>query len=298
MEWTGTWRDPRSAPGRRPAENSLTGQLFIVNSGSADLKVPAEYKNLRLWRNTAVANLGAGQTRTLAPGGQTLGYEWDVDVDNGFRPRGPFKLSSTTVSGIESFTDYGSTVELGTTQTHNLTMYRAPSGALVFGAGTVQWAWGLDTTNAWANNGPPARPPDPVMQQATVNLFADMGAQPSSLMSGLSPASRSTDTTAPELDHQQPVAGGGDRGRDAVHDLRHGHGHGGGASPAWRSPPTTARPGTRPPARRRGPTRGSCTARRARRSGRARSMTPATSSRRAERQRQRRLPVHAARART
>ena len=32
-------------------------------------------------------------------------------------------------------------------------MYRAPSGALVFGAGTVQWAWGLDTTNAWADNG-------------------------------------------------------------------------------------------------------------------------------------------------
>ena len=42
------------------------------------------------------------------------------------------------------FTDYGSTTMLDGTATHNMTMYRAPSGARVFGAGTVQWAWGLD----------------------------------------------------------------------------------------------------------------------------------------------------------
>ena len=51
-------------------------------------------------------------------------------------------------------------------------MYRAPSGARVFGAGTVQWAWGLDDWN------PDSTPPDRNMQQATVNLLADMGAQP------------------------------------------------------------------------------------------------------------------------
>jgi hypothetical protein len=210
VEWTGTWRDPRfSAPGDggRP-ENSLTGQLFVVNSGSSDITVPAAYKNLRLWRNTAVANLAAGQSRTLAPGGQVLGYEWDIDADNGFRPRGAFQLSSTTVSGVESFTDYGTSVQQGTTQTHHLTMYRAPSGALVFGAGTVQWAWGLDTTNAWSNNGPPAgASADPVMQQATVNLFADMGAPATTLMSGLAAASPSTDTTAPNSTITSPSPG-------------------------------------------------------------------------------------------
>ena len=64
VEWTGTWRDPRfSAPGDggRP-ENALTGQLFIVNGGSSDITVPSTYKSLRLWRNTAVANLAAGQS--------------------------------------------------------------------------------------------------------------------------------------------------------------------------------------------------------------------------------------------
>ena len=39
--------------------------------------------------------------------------------------------------------DYGSNYGPGTA-THSLTLYRAPSGALVFGAGTVQWSWGLD----------------------------------------------------------------------------------------------------------------------------------------------------------
>ena len=43
--------------------------------------------------------------------------------------------------------DYGSTYASGTA-THHLTLYRAPSGALVFGAGTVQWAWGLDNNHA------------------------------------------------------------------------------------------------------------------------------------------------------
>ena len=207
--WTGTWRDPRfAAVGDSRPENALTGQLFIINSGSSDITVPSTYKNLRLWRNTAVASLGAGQSRTLGAGNQTLGYEWDLDVDNGFRPRGTFQLSSTTVSGVESFIDYGTFVKQGTTQTHHLTEYKAPSGAIVFGAGTVQWAWGLDDTNAWNNNGPPAgATPDPVMQQATVNLFADMGAPATTLMAGLTAVSQSTDTTAPDSTISSPSAG-------------------------------------------------------------------------------------------
>ena len=76
-----------------------------------------------------------------------MGYEWDADLDNGFRPAGLFQLSSTTVNVPEAFTDYGSTTQLGGTATHHLTLYRAPSGALVFGAGTVQWSWGLDDGN-------------------------------------------------------------------------------------------------------------------------------------------------------
>ena len=59
------------------------------------------------------------------------------------------------------------------TGTHSITLYRAPSGALVFGAGTVQWSWGLD-----GNHNDATTTPDPSMQQATVNLLADMDVQP------------------------------------------------------------------------------------------------------------------------
>ncbi len=240
--WSGTWLDPRFSP---PADggvpsNSLTGQEFIVNSGTTDIKVPSTYATLRLWRNTPVASLTAGQSVTLGAGLGTLGYEWDQDADNGFRPPGLFDLSSTTSNAAEIFTDYGSTTKLNSTATHHLTMYRAASGALVFGAGTVQWSWGLDNVSTGGAT-------DRTMQQATVNLFADMGAQPFSLLAGLVAASQSTDTTPPNSQVTAPTTGA---------NLTHG---------------------TRRTARRTGPTPGSRTATRRRRSGPGPSMTAGTS---------------------
>ena len=171
-----------------------------MNSGTTDIQVPAQYSKLRFWRNTAVANLSAGQTATLAPGAGTLGYEWDADADNGFRPAGLFDMSSTTLTNRRrSSPTTARTREANSTATHHLTLYRAPSGALVFGAGTVQWSWGLDNPNGDAT--------DPTMQQATVNLFADMGAQPYALISGLTAATASTDTTAPTSTITSPTAG-------------------------------------------------------------------------------------------
>ena len=86
--------------------------------------------------------------------------------------------------------------------THHLTLYRAASGALVFGAGTVQWTWGLDDVHDAPDPGAPT--PDPRMQQAQVNLLADMGAQPTTLMAGLTQASASTDTARPTVSITTP----------------------------------------------------------------------------------------------
>ena len=199
--WTGTWMDPRFSPpadGGQP-QNALTGQLFAVNAGTTDITVPASYSKLRFWRNTRVASLASGQSATLDSGVGTLGYEWDVDADNGFRPAGLMDMSSTTNTAAQPFTDYGSNTTTQST-THHLTLYRAPSGALVFGAGTVQWSWGLDSANPSGNT-------DTAMQQATVNLFADMGAQPATLISGLTPATASTDTTPPTSTITSPSSG-------------------------------------------------------------------------------------------
>jgi hypothetical protein len=216
---TSSWRDPRfAAGGAGKPENSLTGQLFTVNAGTADIKVPGTFAGLRFWRNTAVSQLTPSQTVTLSPGTGTLGYEWDVDADNGFRPPGRISLSSTTVNNLQTFTDYGTAITEPTIATHSLSLYRAPSGALVFGAGTVQWSWGLDDTNAWSNylTHPSSNPPDPTMEQATVNLLAEMGAQPSTLQSGLATASESTDHTPPTATVTSPAAGHAFRNGEAV----------------------------------------------------------------------------------
>lgn len=200
--WTGTWRDTSKSPpadGGRP-ENGLTGTLFMVNGpgtdnpGNLSIKVPQADGQMRFWRNTREATQAAGQTVTLPAG--TLGYEWDEDIDNGARPAGAFDLSTATYTMTSDLLlDQGGFYGAGTA-THHLTLHRAASGALVFGAGTVQWAWGLDSNhdNPFSSSNA-AESVD--MQQATMNLFADMGVQPATRQSGLVAATASTDTTPP-----------------------------------------------------------------------------------------------------
>src|SRR5207248_2050313 len=88
------------------------------------------------------------------------------------------------------------------TSTHQMTLYRAASGALVFGAGTIQWSWGLD-----GNHIDGASTPDPSIRQATVNLLADMGAQPAALQSGLVAPPMSTALARPTSVVTTPAGG-------------------------------------------------------------------------------------------
>ncbi len=218
-EWTGTWRDSRpfNPEGAQP-ENALTGTIFTVNAYRNDpLLVPAKYSKLRLWRNTDVATLEDDETAVLGQG--ILGHEWDEDLDNGFRPAGLIHLSETTVDNVQYIQDFGTVYDSGSA-THHLTLYRAASGALVFGAGTVQWTWGLDNfhdnwTGLPANRAnrysirlgtDPAAPVNAV-QQATVNLFADMDVQPSALQADLAPATKSSDALAPVSKILTPLDG-------------------------------------------------------------------------------------------
>ena len=182
--WTGLWRDGcafPSADGCNP-ENTLTGQLSWQGSTGAIL-VPDSYKQLRFWRNTTVATLGSGQTATLSS--NTLGYEWDPETNNGKYPSGRIKMSSTLFSG----------------KTHHLSLYRHSSGALVFGAGTVQWSWGLDGVHDGGGSTEDAR-----MQQATINLLADMGVLPETLQGGMV-ANSPVDVTAPTSTISSPLNG-------------------------------------------------------------------------------------------
>jgi hypothetical protein len=198
--WTGTWRDPRFSPpadGGRP-ENALTGQIFTVNCCARNMVVGAADGKMRFWRNTPVANLSGTQTATI--GSNIVGYEWDEDLDNGHRPAGLFRVSQTAGSG-EILQDYGSSYGQGSA-THSMTMYRHPSGALVFGAGTIQWGWALDSEH---DRGSGAA--NTSARQAMVNLFADMGVQPTTLQPGLVAATQSADTVAPTSTITAPTGG-------------------------------------------------------------------------------------------
>ncbi len=204
--WTGTWRDPRFSPpadGGRP-ENALIGTIFTVNGSQEDaIKVPEALGKFRFWRNTTVATQSPNQIATVGPG--TVGYEWDEDLNNGFRPSGLIRLSTNTVNVGGYLQDYGSTYGPGTA-THSLTLYRHSSGALVFSAGATRWSWGLDNEHD-QSDASTIPPPDTRMRQATVNLLADMNVQPATLQPGLIAASQSTDTLQPTSTIASPTAG-------------------------------------------------------------------------------------------
>lgn len=202
--WTGTWRDPRFSPpadGGRP-ENALVGALTkVAGAYTGTMTVPQSDGRMRFWRNTNIATLNPGQTATLAPG--SLGAELDADEDNGFRPAGLFHLTTSAVDSSNILLDYGNTVGSGS-MVHHLTLYRHPSGSLVFSAGTYRWAWGLDNNHDVDTLG---QTTDIRMQQATVNLFADMGVQPATRQPGLIAATASTDQAAPNSSITAPSAG-------------------------------------------------------------------------------------------
>lgn len=200
---TGTWRDGRFGEPGRP-ENELTGSIFLVNGPFLDtITVPAEDGKMRFWRDTRLADLSPGEVARLTTG--TLGAEVDVDLDNGFRPPGLFGLSTTDiVTDHLLLQDEGSVYGAGAA-THRLTLYRhQPGGALVFSTGTYQWAWGLDPDH---DRSELSSGVDPAMQQATVNLLADMGVQPASLQQGLRRATPSTDLLPPTSTITSPHPG-------------------------------------------------------------------------------------------
>ena len=92
-----------------------------------------------------------------------------------------------------------------------MTLYRAASGALVFSAGSPQFSWGLDDLHNYFTTPGRVRP-DPMgtvkaMQQATVNLFADMGVQSGSRQPELRPAEPSADRTGPLAKIDAPASG-------------------------------------------------------------------------------------------
>lgn len=175
--YSGTWQDTRAFnPLRRPVA-LLNGQRFRLNGISAyALAVPASMASSPLWRHTEVADLTSGQW--TSPVG-IVGFEADepADTDPTETPDGLVRLSQVThdVTGMLA-DDNGDTYTGSGPYVHAITAYRSSeTGAAVFAAGTVQYAWGLDDVHDRHPGGTLATP---VLQQALTNLLADLGSVP------------------------------------------------------------------------------------------------------------------------
>ncbi|GAA4439405.1 N,N-dimethylformamidase beta subunit family domain-containing protein [Phytohabitans houttuyneae] len=182
--YSGTWQDTRGFnPDRRPAA-LLNGQRFRLNGLSAyELVATADHAGSPFWRDTAVAALSGASTWTSPD--HIIGFEGDepADMDPGETPSGLLRLSEVTYTVANLIADDDGNIYTGSGDyTHALTLYRAQSGAMVFGAGTVQYAWGLDDIHDRHPGGTLATT---VLQQALTNLLADMGVPPETLPAGL-----------------------------------------------------------------------------------------------------------------
>ena len=118
-----------------------------------------------------------------------------------FAQRVSCELSWTRKNVSSYLLDYGSSYGPGVRHIASRSSGR-PSGALVFGAGTVQWSWGLDGTHDGGGS-----TPDTAMRQATVNFLADMGAQPGSSDVWNDRRDGVQDTTAPRSTITSPASG-------------------------------------------------------------------------------------------
>lgn len=211
---TGAPPGGRTGVGR--PENGLFGVYYTGDDDTMPrgLHVPAgngagEFAAHRAWRNCGIPSGGA----TI--GTELLGWEWDSVPGGGTQPIPPkFQaVAASQPANVQRMaaTDplaspppgaqtaflldegrYYSRDSLGTgnppapppwqaREAHAVT-YVAPSGALVFAAGTLHWSWGLAphfqhrNTNTYRDA--PVDSSDRRIRQATYNILSDGGVQP------------------------------------------------------------------------------------------------------------------------
>jgi len=154
---TGRWRD---RPTSRP-EDRLVGVMYVADPVDGDMVVASA-------SHWAFAGTGLRNGDRLTG---LLGYE--VDAVSNDPPAGIERLMHSPFAEIgHEAVEHRSGAAA---KAADATVYTAPSGALVFATGSMQWNWGLDDYNA------PAWHPDRVnraAQQISRNVLARMLATP------------------------------------------------------------------------------------------------------------------------
>ena len=138
-------------------EVSLVGMMMSAEEVEGDFTPLPEARRHWIYQGTGIAS---GSTKSV-PG--LLGYEVDRSFTKDatwtrFSPRGLTVLARAWVQPLK--------LERLPTES---TIYTAPSGALVFAAGTMQWSWGLDD---WGAPKLRAATRHPDIERITRNLLA------------------------------------------------------------------------------------------------------------------------------
>ncbi|MGE5298663.1 MAG: N,N-dimethylformamidase beta subunit family domain-containing protein [Acidobacteriota bacterium] len=174
IDWTGTWKDTRFA-GRKP-EHLLTGTDFRmngVNDYAATFYQASEYASHPFWRDTTITS-GNFTVNGL------IGFEADEILPT--QPEGSYVVLANHIFNIDGkrADDNGQEYAGNGDLNWGVISQRYASGAVVVGFGTCQWSWGLDAVHDRGGNYVNAN-----IQQATLNIFADLGATPATTMNGL-----------------------------------------------------------------------------------------------------------------
>ena len=203
--WTGAWRDPRFSPpadGGQP-QNALTGQLWTVNAGTSPSRCP------RVREAAILAKYRRGQP-AVGPDRDADGRDARLRVGPGRRQRVPPAGRDRHVVDHENapqvMTDYQEDSAQPDATQHP---HPVPGG---------QRRAGLRRRHRPVGVGPELQPrrrlparQSPIMQQATVNLLADMGAPADDADVGPGRGDRVHRHHPAHLDHHLASAGAASR---------------------------------------------------------------------------------------
>src|SRR6476469_2364533 len=175
--------DPNAPPGGRVGPDMPENQIFgVMYAGDNDARgfpvtVPPgngneEFATNRIWRNTGISDNSTTNIGTFR-----VNWEWDTIPTQAqylsHQPSGVKRISATNVQTANDNSWIQDEGRLRNTQpppgqpgTVGAVTYTAPSGAMVFATGTMQWSYGLSSEA------------DERIEQVTYNVFSDMGIQP------------------------------------------------------------------------------------------------------------------------
>jgi PKD repeat protein len=175
--------DPNAPTGGRVGpdmpENQIFGVMYMGDNDSHNypITVPPgnaaeEFAADRVWRNTGIA-----ENTSTNIGSVLVGWEWDaVPTQAQYLSRQPSDVTKLYATNVQTVSDNtwlqdegwmrNNIPPPGQPGTVGGVRYTAPSGAEVFASGSMEWAYGLSSD------------PDERLEQATYNIFSDMGVQP------------------------------------------------------------------------------------------------------------------------